>query len=167
MVLSRDNFFIVCRLWPIFSHSTHQGESLREIPFSHGPFLRHNGAQERSIIPFTELLSHCLSSWVIRGTDSPGKQFLDMEFIFYIFVYKYLDDRSGEQYYSSMPPSLSAYVGYSTEQLYSTTLKLLHVQYLHYKPVLNHFCRGGGGEVGELWALVLFSTPVILLPIKY
>jgi hypothetical protein len=58
-------------------------------------------------------------------------------------------------------PSLSAYVGYSTVQLYSTTLKLLRVQYLHYKPVLNHFSKGGG-EVRELCALVLFSTPVIL-----
>jgi hypothetical protein len=34
----------------------------------------------------------------IRGTDSSGKQFFDIEFIFYIFVNKYLDDRSGEQY---------------------------------------------------------------------
>jgi hypothetical protein len=47
---------------------------------------------------FIDLLSHWLSLRVIRGTDSSGKQFFDMDFIFYIFVYKYLDDRSGEQY---------------------------------------------------------------------
>ncbi len=44
----------------------------------------------------------------------------------------------------------------------STTLKLHCGQYLHYKPVL----QGEGGEVGKLWALVLFSTPVILLPLN-
>jgi hypothetical protein len=55
-----------------------RGESLREIPFSHGPFLRHNGARERSIIQFIDLLSHWLSLRVIRGTDSSGKQFLDV-----------------------------------------------------------------------------------------
>ncbi len=75
-----------------------KGDSLREIPFSHGAFLRDNGTRERSIIQFTDLLSHWLSLRVIRGTDSSGKQFLDKEFIFYIFVFKYLDDRSGEQY---------------------------------------------------------------------
>jgi hypothetical protein len=84
--------------------SLFRGDSLREIPFSHGTFLRHNGARERSIIQFTDLLSYWLSLRVIRGTDSSGKQFLDIEFIFYIFVNKYLDDRSGEQYYSSIPP---------------------------------------------------------------
>ncbi len=74
------------------------GDSLRQIPFSHGTFLRHNGARERSIIQFADLLSYWLSLRVIRGTDSSGKQFLDIEFIHYIFVNKYLDDRSGEQY---------------------------------------------------------------------
>jgi hypothetical protein len=58
-------------------------------------------------------------------------------------------------------PSLSAYVVYNTVQLYSTTLKLLRVQYLHYKQVLNHFCRGGGGrwhwESYELLYSVLHS----------
>ncbi len=39
----------------------YKGESLREIPFSQGPFLRRNGAWERSIIQFTDLLSHRLS----------------------------------------------------------------------------------------------------------
>ncbi len=76
----------------------YRGDSLREIPFSHGAYLRDNGARERSIIQFTDLLSHWLSLRVIRETDSSGKQFLDKEFIFYIFVFKYLDDRSGEQY---------------------------------------------------------------------
>jgi hypothetical protein len=78
--------------------SLNRGESLREIPFSHGLFLRHNGAWERSIIHFIDLLSHWLSLRVIRGTDSSGKQFLDVEFRFYIFVYKHLEDRSEEQY---------------------------------------------------------------------
>jgi hypothetical protein len=45
-----------------------------------------------------DLLSHWLSLGVIRGTDSSGKQFLDVEFLFYIFVYMHLEDRSGEQY---------------------------------------------------------------------
>ncbi len=42
-----------------------QGDSLRQIPFSHGTFLRHNGAQERSIIQFTDLHSYWLSLRVI------------------------------------------------------------------------------------------------------
>ncbi len=52
--------------------------SLREVPFSHGAFLRHNGARERSIIQLTDLLSHWLSLRIITGTDSSRKQFLDM-----------------------------------------------------------------------------------------
>ncbi len=75
------------------AHSSLRGDSLREIPFSHGAYLRDNGGRERSIIQFSDLLSHWLSLRDIRGTDSSGKQFL-----FYIFVLKYLDDRSGEQY---------------------------------------------------------------------
>jgi hypothetical protein len=59
-----------------------RGDSLRDIPFSHGTFLRHNGARERSIIQFTDLLSYWLSIRVIRGNDSSGKQFLDIELIF-------------------------------------------------------------------------------------
>ncbi len=62
-------------------------DSLREISFSHGTFLRYNGARERSIIQFTDLLSYWLLLRVIRGTDSSGKQFLDIEFIFYIFLH--------------------------------------------------------------------------------
>jgi hypothetical protein len=54
------------------------GDSLRQIPFSHGRFLRHNGARERSIIQFTDLLSYWLSLRIIIGTDSSGKQFLDV-----------------------------------------------------------------------------------------
>ncbi len=50
-----------------------RGDSLREIPFSHGAFLRDNGARERSIIQYTDLLSHWLSLRVIRGTDFSGK----------------------------------------------------------------------------------------------
>jgi hypothetical protein len=47
----------------------------------------------------SSLISSLIGSLrVIRGTDSSGKRFLDKEFIFYIFVFKYLDDRSGEQY---------------------------------------------------------------------
>ncbi len=75
-----------------------RGDSLREVPFSHGAFFRHNGARERSIIQLTDLLSHWLSLRIITGTDSSRKQFLDMEFILYIFVFKYLNNRSGEQY---------------------------------------------------------------------
>ncbi len=75
-----------------------RGDSLRQIPFSHGTFLRYNGARERWNVQFTDLLSYWLSLRVIRGTDSSGKQFFDIGFIFYIFVNKYLDDRSGEQY---------------------------------------------------------------------
>ncbi len=55
-----------------------RGESLSQIPFSHGTFLRYNGAQERSIIQFIDLLSHLLSLRVIRGTDFSGKQLLDV-----------------------------------------------------------------------------------------
>jgi hypothetical protein len=47
---------------------------------------------------FIDLLSHWLSLGVIRGTDYSWKQFLDVEFIFYIFVYMHLEDKSGEQY---------------------------------------------------------------------
>ncbi len=56
----------------------YRGESLRQIPFSHGTFLHHNGARERSIIQFTDLLSYWLSLRVIRVTDSSGKQFLNV-----------------------------------------------------------------------------------------
>ncbi len=70
-----------------FPKPAYRGDSLREVPFSHGAFLRHNGARERSIIQLTDLLSHWLSLRIITGTDSSRKQFLDMEFILYIFVY--------------------------------------------------------------------------------
>ncbi len=54
-------------------------------------------------------------------------------------------------------PSLSAYVGYNTIQLYCTTLKLLYGQHLHYKPVINHFFlqggRGGGGAMSSCTVL--------------
>jgi hypothetical protein len=66
------------------AHSSPRGDSLREIPFSHGAYFCDNEGRERSIIQFSDLLSHWLSLRVIRGTDSSGKQFLDKEFIFYI-----------------------------------------------------------------------------------
>ncbi len=89
------NFFFNI-VFPKFDPLTASGgDSLRDILFFHWPYLHHNGARERSIIQFIDLLSHWLSLRVIRGTE---KQFLDVEFRFYIFVYKHLEDRSGDQY---------------------------------------------------------------------
>ncbi len=50
-------------------HKVYGGESLRQIPFSHAAFLRYNGAQERSIIQFIDLLSHWLSLVPFKGTQ--------------------------------------------------------------------------------------------------
>jgi hypothetical protein len=54
-----------CKDTPYFRPFYIRGDSLRQIPFSHGTFLRHNGAQERSIILFTDLHSYWLSLRVI------------------------------------------------------------------------------------------------------
>ncbi len=57
-----------------------------------------------------------------------------MELIFYIFVYKYLDDRSG---------------------VYNI---------FHYKPVSNHSCRGGGkvGGAMSFWTVLHSCHPVTI-----
>jgi hypothetical protein len=49
------------------------GDSLRQITFSHGTFLRHNGAQERSIIQLTDLHSYWLSLKVLSSEIDPAE----------------------------------------------------------------------------------------------
>ncbi len=57
-------------IFPLHTMQIIRGDSLRKVPFSHGAYLRYNGARERSIIQLTDLLSHWLSLRIITGTDS-------------------------------------------------------------------------------------------------
>ncbi len=71
-------------------HSLHETDS--NIPWA---VNEQNGTRKRCINQFIDLLSHWLSLGLIWGTDFSEKQFLDVEFLFYIFVYMHLEDSSG------------------------------------------------------------------------